>query len=322
MISTTPEITPFIDQFFKTLGEPEYSTHIMKKQTRYSNLDQSRGIFIDAYRGLHVIVRSCHPEQQLDLKKAISQLFKQIQEEQIMDALWIELTEPFDYALLCEAGISGTRDINGVPISGRHSILPNRNLPGMLKCWRWINPHIPCPISSGPNHTVGACALLIDTIALTVLLVQTVDRKDRWNFPGGGFSSYQDYPGGQRATALRELQEETGIILEQDLYQHLYNTATLVEELFFPNPLYPSINQVWAFKAPDLSYLPLKPQEKEIAQAQWFPIEEVLKCADMPEATLENLKIGLEIIKGLQTAQENKGFVFQSAGSIQILSPL
>lgn len=321
MISIS-SVTPLIDEFFKMLGEPEYSTHILKKETRYSNSNENISVFIDAYKGLHVVLRCCYPEQQMDLQKAIFQLFEKVREEQIMDALWIELIQPFHYSLLSVAGVSGAKDSNGVATSGCQNILANRNFPGMLKCWQWIKRNTACPISSGPNHAVGACALMIDTVVLTVLLVQTHGRKDSWNLPGGGFIPYEDYPGGSRATALRELQEETGIILEKDLYERLYNTATLVEELFFSNPLYPSMSQVWAFKADGLSTLPLKFQEEEIAQAKWFSIEVVLKCADMPEPTLEYLKVGLEIIKGLKTAQENKGFGFQSSGSMQILSPL
>lgn len=178
--------------------------------------------------------------------------------------------------MLTEASENQFRDLYDKP--------NNRNLRMF-----WVSTEEEPNLPSAATHNVGATAVLIDRVALSVLLVVNQSR-DKWCFPGGAYDPLRDK--NDKETALNELAEETGNTVKDFLFDPARmipskdDPSKLVPEKVEPslvgrmdfeeNPLCGALNFPWLFDLPGIKdRIKLNPPPREIKRAEWIGFKEI-----------------------------------------------
>lgn len=261
------------------------------KSTKYAVAGREIAVITDPYGGCHIEMATIPGENLSAIREAIQELCNSFAASNAYDSVWLDLP----YAPMSKLG-SIAPDSFVVGAHGKSDLIydyPQRK----IHVWQWLNPKKECTIPPGATHNIGATAALIDSTAKTVLLVENQRRQGSWNLPGGSFDITKDTS--PAVTALRELEEETGLRIEnRDL------NPILMGQMQFPkNQFAPAINQIWAFFIAGISAQALTPPADEIKQAKWFKIEDVVNS----KGTLESLKVGAEIMETLSSINDGIG---------------
>lgn len=282
---TSNPIPKPIGAFFETVyGTQEgLSSEINRSRVTYTLSGREVSILSDGYGGCHVTVKGTEGTTPKTIRAAVQTLIATFTESKEFNSIWLNFPEPASMGLVSKV----VRAPFGSGIEGKADQIKDLK-DNMLRFWVWINPDKECTIPPGATHNIGASALIIDTAAQKVLLVENVGRKGDWNIPGGSFDLHKDKT--PDATALREAQEEGGLSLEGiDVPM-----PTLIGQMSFPyNQFAKAINQVWAYFMDGISERKLAPAPDEILRAEWVGIDEILSCPCTPESDAKLREIDL-----------------------------
>jgi len=288
---------PIIQKFLENIYSEQDITIALEKKGRdevlvYKVPDQVE-IYIDKFKACQIQVDTEHIENGSNWKGAVTQLAQAILTDPTITALWLNYKNPVEEGVMYHTTPIGFK----VGAEGKSDQLPDKQT-NQTRRWMWLSDK-ECTIPSGAVYNVGACALLLDEVARKALLVNANSpgpRGKSWELPGGDFDPIQDDKD-PRNTAIRELLEESGILMEIEIKKPQY-----IGKYDWPkNQIAPAIKEIYAIFMDNISEQPLNPPEGEIRRAQWFTFDEILEA----DEELDGLKIGKDIKAAVRAAIDN-----------------
>jgi 8-oxo-dGTP pyrophosphatase MutT (NUDIX family) len=140
----------------------------------------------------------------------------------------------------------------------------------------WIGQdHVVEVVSSSlePPTSAGAAVVLVTTVDLLLLVRNTT--RSGWAAPGGKRDAGETI----RQTAVREVQEEVGLALDPDRLAPVgYERVIFPTQVTAPAP-WDRMNHIAVFGAQLPEPTPLRPDPREIAEAEWLSWAEVERRA-------------------------------------------
>lgn len=293
-----------IDTFFHSLYGKTPEVKKESSDTRYFVAGKEISILVDKYKGFNIYIKDFSQRQTQRVQRAIDTAWKDCKApkgRKTYDCFSMYIGLPINQRRL--KAIIPDSFIFGDPKKGDQVRDYQQNA---MKIWQWLNKKKECTVPSGATHVIGATALLLDLKCKKALLIENTCRPGSWNLPGGSFDPRKDKT--LVDTALRELQEETGLHLEGKKIETLH--PRIVGHIEFPkNKLAPANNQTFAFFSNNISKKPLHPPGREIKQAKWLRFKELekLEGAKKEAMQLDGLSIREEITGPLQAAIAGAG---------------
>lgn len=115
-----------------------------------------------------------------------------------------------------------------------------------------------------------------------ILVVKNLIGKNEWGLPGGGLHKNED----PKTGVLRELREETGLVLDESDIKVLFKDTFTKERGF---SFY-----VDCFMAHIESPILPKPETAEILKARWITVDDLLKNHSVQPSVISNLEAWLK----------------------------
>lgn len=250
-------------------------------------MNSSYKVLFDNHGGLHVRVQEPGDKVKEFIERVIWNSNNGINyyhegKDEVLKSIWVEFVLPVNWMSIARSlpeRFEIKSDSSGFVMDQRTNT---------FSVWKWLL-NTTCMIPEGPSFVVGATAMVVDRIRSKVLLVSPLNR-NYLCFPGGNYD-VKDL-GFPILTAIRELKEETGIVVSDE-------KGYMMGMMEFPDNQHgPALNITYLFDVADISAQALEIDDQEISTCGWYDLQEIVECKGTLEIQGHEFKtIGDEIIQ-------------------------